>query len=55
MSLSSAVWTLLIWLAVGATFFVLGFVCGRRSCAQDDFPDPHAAPYGDHPGKVPHA
>lgn len=47
--------TVLIWLAVGLAFFILGFVCGFHSADQDDFPDPQAQPYGDDPGKVPHA
>lgn len=35
-------------------FIPLAFVLGRRSVDQDDFPDPHAHPYGDDPGQVPH-
>lgn len=47
--------TVLIWLAVGLAFFILGFVCGFHAANQDDFPDPFDRPYGDDPGKVPHA
>lgn len=34
-------------------FVVLAFVLGLRCGDQDDFPDPHAQPYGDDPGQVP--
>jgi hypothetical protein len=51
--------TVLIWLAVGLAFFILGFVCGRRSGDQDDFPgdipDPYAQPFLDDTREVPHA
>lgn len=47
-------YALLIGIALLIPLLPLAFVLGRSSADQDDFPDPHTAPYGDDPGQVPH-
>ena len=45
---------MLIGMVAVMPFLPFAFVLGRRSAAQDGFPDPFANPYGDDPGVHPH-